>query len=104
VIATTILKCILLAKTHVLVLEAPINEYAMATITKTYNEVNFEATVIEGRLNSVMIEYPAHGVKTMSYSIKDYEQRSLVTNLDFKNEHASLDCEINDQPIPQVSN
>jgi hypothetical protein len=94
-LATTVLKCILLAKTQVLVLEQPIDEYATATISQTFNDVNFEGTVFEGRLNSVSIEYPKYSAKTMSYSTKDYEQRSLSTNLDIKNEHASIDCEIN---------
>lgn len=94
-LATTILKCILLAKTQVLVLEAPISEYAMATIEKTFNGVYFEGTVIEGRMNSVLIRYPEHGVETMSYSTRDYEMKALTTKLDVRNDHASIDCEIN---------
>jgi len=95
-IGTTIFKCILLAKTQVLVLEAPVNEYAMATIAQDHNGVHFEGTVIEGRVNSVSIEYLKGGPKTMSYSIKDYGQRSLSLTLDYKKEHASLDCELNE--------
>lgn len=91
---TTILKCILLAKTQVLVLETPVNEYAMATIAQAHNGVQFEGTVIEGRMNSVSIEYLNGGPKSMSYSIRDYEQKSLSINLDYQSEHASLDCEL----------
>ena len=94
-LAATIFKCILLAKTQVLVLETPIDEYATATISQTFNGVNFEGTVFEGRVNSVTIEYPEYEAKTMSYSTNDYEQRSLSTRLDIKNEHASIECEIN---------
>lgn len=94
---TTILKCILLAKAQVLVLETPISEYAMATIAQDHNGVHFEGTVVEGRMNSVSIEFLRGGPKSMSYSIKDYEQRSLSINLDHKNEHASLDCEITEK-------
>lgn len=96
-IATTILKCVLLAKTQVLVLEAPVNEYAMATISQNHNGVHFEGTVVEGRMNSVSIEYLKGGPKSMSYSIKDLEQRSLSINLDHKKEHAGLDCELEDK-------
>lgn len=93
-ITATILKCILLAQTQVLVLETPVSEYAMATISQEHNGVHFEGTVIEGRMNSVSIEYLKGGPKSMSYSIRDYEQKSLSLTLDHKNEHASLDCEI----------
>ncbi len=95
-ITATIFKCILLAKTQVLVLEAPVNEYAMATIAQDHNGVHFEGTVVEGRVNSVSIEYLKGGPKSMSYSIKDYGQRSLSVTLDHKKDHASLDCELLD--------
>jgi hypothetical protein len=94
-IAPIILKCILLAKFQVLVLETPVNEYAMATIAQDHNGVHFEGTVIEGRMNSVSIEYLKNGPKSMSYSSRDYDQKSLSLTLDNKKEHASLDCEIN---------
>lgn len=97
-LTTTILKCILLAKTHVLVLEQPIDEYAMATIEKTFNDVYFQGTVIEGKMNSILIRYPKLGAETMSYSPQDYELKALSTRLDVKNEHAGLDCEITDLP------
>ena len=87
-----VLKCILLAKFHVEIVETPISEYAMASMSKVHNEVQFEATVIEGRMNSISIEYPGLA-KTMSYS-SDYEQRTMASKLDFKEEHASIDCEI----------
>lgn len=96
-LTTTILKCILLAKFQVLVLEVPVNEYAMATIEKTFNDVYFEGTVIEGRMNSVLIRFPKLGAETMSYSTRDYDMKSLSTRLDVQNEHATLDCEILDQ-------
>lgn len=93
-IATTILKCILLAKTQVLVLETPVNEYAMATISEDHNGVHFEGTVVEGRMNSVSLEYLKGGPKSMSYSYKDYEQKSLSLTLDHNKQHASLECEL----------
>jgi hypothetical protein len=95
-LATTILKCILLAKTHVLVLEQPINEYAMATIEKTFNDVFFQGTVVEGKMNSVLIRYPKLGAESMSYSPSGYDLKALSIKLDVANEHAALDCEIID--------
>lgn len=93
-VATAILKCILLAKFQVDVVQVPIDEYATATINRTHNAVNFEATVFEGRVNSLKIEFPESGVQTMSFSSRDYDQKALSTHLDVKNEHASADCEI----------
>ena len=93
-----LLKCIMLAKFQVEVVETPISEYEIATMNKVHNGVVFEATVLEGRMNSISIENPELGAKTMSYSMKDYTQRSLTTNLEIKQEYASMDCEIN--PVP----
>ncbi len=96
-----ILTCLMLAKFHSTVIQQPISEYAMATINHNHNGVIFEGTVIEGKMNSVSIEFPEYGVKTFSYAMRDHSQISLSTMLDFKNEHASLDCEINPQiPAP----
>ncbi len=95
--SSMVLTCLMLAKFHSTVVQQPISEYAMATINHTHNGVNFEGTVIEGKMNSVSIEFPEHAVKTFSYAMRDHAQVSLSTMLDFKREHASLDCEINPQ-------
>lgn len=92
---TTVLKCILLAKFQVAVVQVPVDEYAMATLSQVHNGVRFEATVIEAKLNSVSIESLEQPLKTMSYSMRDYEQRSLSTRLDFHGAQASMDCELN---------
>ena len=92
-VAGAILKCIMLAKFHVDVVETPISEYAMATMNKVHNGVAFESTVFEGRLNSITIEIPGKG-RTMTYSI-DYNQRTLGAKLEAGGETATIDCEIN---------
>ncbi len=92
---TAILKCILLANFQVNITETPINEYAMVSMSKNHNGVLFEATVIEGKINSVSIELTDLPIKTMSYSTRDYDQKSFSTRLDFNGKQASLDCEIN---------
>ena len=91
-VAGAILKCIMLAKFHVDVVETPISEYAMATMNKVHNGVHFEATVFEGRMNSISIDFP-EVARTMTYST-DYNQRTLATRLEVKNEYATIDCEI----------
>ncbi len=91
-VAGAILKCIMLAKFHVDVVETPISEYAMATMNKVHNGVQFEATVLEGRLNSLSIEIP-DVAKTMTYST-DYTQRTMAAKLEVKDEYATIDCEI----------
>ncbi|MBC7428408.1 MAG: hypothetical protein H7336_07335 [Bacteriovorax sp.] len=92
-VAGAVLKCILLAKFHIDIVETPISEYAMATMNKVHNGVQFEATVLEGRMNSISIEIP-DVAKTMSYST-DYDQRTMGAKLEVKDEYATIDCEIN---------
>lgn len=94
-ITSTVLKCIMLAQFQVNVVEVPIDEYAMATMSKVHNGMQFEATVIEGKVNSISIESLELPLKTMSYSSRDYDQRSLSTRLDFNGKQASMDCDIN---------
>ena len=92
-VAGAILKCIMLAQFHVEVVETPISEYAMATMNKVHNGVEFESTVIEGRLNSITIEIPGKG-RTMTFST-DYNQRTLGARLELANEPAAtIDCEV----------
>lgn len=98
-IAAAVFKCVMLAGFHVEVIEVPVTEYETANISKLHNGAQFEAQVLEGRLNSVSIEIPEIGAKTMSYSFKDYQQRSLSTNLSVNNTQASIDCEINQVPV-----
>ena len=93
-VASAVLKCVMLAGFYLERVEVPVSEYATATIDKVHNGARFEALVFEGRLNSIMIEIPELGAKTMSYSFKDFEQRSMSTNLVVGNTHASMDCEI----------
>lgn len=93
-IAMTFLKCMMLANFQVEIIQTPIDDYAMTTINHFHNGALFEGTVVEGKLNSVSIEFPLLEVKTLSYATRDPNQLSLSTRLDVKNEHASIDCEI----------
>lgn len=88
------LKCIMLASGQIEIATTPIDEYAMATIIKDHQGAHFEATVIEGKMNSILVGFPKYNVETMSYSIKDYELKSLSAKLSYKNEFATMDCEI----------
>lgn len=98
-ITAAVFKCIMLAGFQVEIVEVPVTEYETANISKLHNGAQFEAQVMEGRLNSVSIEVPSIEAKTMSYSFKDYQQRSMSTNLSVKNTQASIDCEINQVPV-----
>lgn len=98
-----ILSCLILAGFETTVVETPVNEYAMATINKNHHGLIFEGTVVEEKLNSVSIEVPEHGIKTLSYAMRDHTQRSLSTLLDFKNGHASIDCEIKTSVSPSAT-
>lgn len=91
---TAVLKCIMLAQFQVSVVEVPIDEYAMATMRKVHNGIQFEATVLEGKLNSISLESLSLPLKSMSYSSRDYEQRSLSSRLDFNGQQASIDCDL----------
>ncbi len=98
-VASAVFKCIMLAGFHVEVVEVPVTEYETAHISQLHNGAQFEASVMEGRLNYVSIEIPEIGAKTMSHSFKDYEQRSMSTRLEVKNTLATMDCEINKVPV-----
>ena len=89
-----ILSCLILAGFETTVIETPVNEYAMATVNKNHHGLIFEGTVVEEKLNSVSIEVPEYGIKTLSYAMRDHFQKSLSTMLDYQNGHASIDCEI----------
>jgi hypothetical protein len=89
-----ILKCVLLASGHVAIATAPISEYAMAEIKQNFNGTHFVATVIEGKVNSILIKFIKEKIETSSYSMNNYEQRSLSSQLNFKKMHSSLDCEV----------
>lgn len=92
--SSLILKCILLAKGHVNIATAPIDEYAMSSITQDFNNTHFEATVLEGRMNSVLISNSKMGIEASSFSTRDFEQVSLSTILKSKKYLATIDCEI----------
>lgn len=89
-----ILKCILLAQGYIDVSSTPIDEYAMATLNRSFKGTQLEATVVEGKLNSVKLTMPKYKAESFNYSIKDYEQKSLSTKLTVQNEFTSVDCEI----------
>lgn len=92
---TFVLSCLVVAAGQMHSIQKPVDEWAMATVNHAQNGIVFEGTVVEGKLNSVSIEVPAQNLKTFSYSVKDYNQKSLTTVLDWKeNGHASIDCEI----------
>lgn len=95
-ITTFVLKCVLLAKAHVLVLETPVSEYGMASINQTYNGVDFEATVVEEKMTSILIRFPKSKAETIAYSTRDYDMKSLSTQLTVNKEHATIDCDILD--------
>jgi hypothetical protein len=94
IFTTSILKCVLLARYQTLVISEPINEYAQAKIERVHNGMSFVGDVIEGKLNSVSIESTTLDFKTLSYASRDLNQRSLSTMLDYKGQHASIECEI----------
>ena len=90
----SILKCIMLSQLQVNIVEVHINEFATANMNKIYNGTQFEAIVFEGKLNSISIETLEQPLKTISYSARDYDQKSMSTRLDFNGRQSSLECEI----------
>jgi hypothetical protein len=93
-LASSILKCVMLAKFQTLVVIEPINEYAQASIERIHNGFSFSGDVIEGKLNSVSIESKTFNLKTLSFASRDLNQRSLSTMLEYQGQHASIECEI----------
>ncbi len=95
---TTILFCILWSKPQVELVEVPVNEYAVAEINQDFGNYHFEATVFEGRMNSVKIVHIPTQFSTEAYSTNDAEQKSLYVKLEMGEQAASLSCEMRPQP------
>ncbi|MBC7743176.1 MAG: hypothetical protein H7061_13330 [Bdellovibrionaceae bacterium] len=89
-----ILACTLWAAPDVVNVQVPVNEYAMATMQETIGNFEFDADVVEDRMNSVTIIYKPTETKAMAYSAADYTQRALTVKLDTAQKQSSLDCEI----------
>lgn len=92
----SILFCILWSKPNTALIEAPINEYAMAAISQDLGEFHFEADVIEEKLNSLKIVHTPTQFSTMAYS-EDDRQRTMYVKMEMAEKAASLTCEIRPQ-------
>ncbi len=89
-----LLVCILWSKPEIKVIKVPVNEYAMAFIEETFGEFKYEASVVEGRINSVKISHFKKDVSSHSYSASDLQLKSLVTRLQVVEDESSLDCDV----------
>lgn len=89
-----VLYCILWSKPDVKLIEAPVDQYGMSTISETFNQFEFEATVMEEKMNSVKIKHIQSGFAAFAYAPNDYTQRSLSIKSDVLEDAASLDCDI----------
>ena len=89
-----VLYCILWSKPDVKLIEAPVDEYGMSMISETFNQFEFEATVVEEKMNSVKIKHTQSGFTAFAYAPNDYTQRSLSIKSDVLEDAASLDCDV----------
>ncbi len=89
-----VLVCILWSKPEIKVISTPVDQYAMAFVDETFGEFKYEASVVEGRMNSVKILHLKKDVSSHSYSASDFQLRSLVTRLQVGQEESSLDCDV----------
>lgn len=96
---TYVLYCILWSKPEVKLIKAPIDQYGMATISEIFKPFEFEATVIEEKMNSVKIKHIQTGFTSFAYAPNDYTQRSLSIKSDIFEDAASLDCEIKQKAV-----
>jgi hypothetical protein len=93
--ATLILSCILWVKGDLTtLLETPISEYGIADFKQEKSGYQFQADVIEERVNSLTLTHMNKDVSTTVYSYES-PQRTLYTKLNVGAEEASLSCEIN---------
>jgi hypothetical protein len=71
--------------------EAPINEYAMASISYEQGDWAYEADVIEGKLNSLTLYYRplklASGARSEAYPLEE-----LTTELVVGNSKSNVSC------------
>ena len=89
-----VLFCILWSKPEVKLMEVPVSEYGMVTISENHLDFNFYADVFEEKLNSMKLTHLATGISAHVAAPNDYQQRSLFTKLDVGTTEATLDCEM----------
>ena len=95
-----LLVCVLLAKTELKIVEIPIDTYGLADMHMEHNSVQFEASVVEERMNSVKIIFPEPNITAETYATLDPSQKSLTLNLSVGNQHASIDCDVRAKANP----
>lgn len=95
-----VLYCILWSKPDVRITETPVSEYGVATMSEQFNQFEFEATVIEEKMNSVKIKHLTSGYESSAYAPNDHTQRSLSIRMEIAADAATLDCEMR-QKLPE---
>ena len=92
--ALLVLHCIIWAKGDFTTLvDQPVSEYGMASVSLDKMGFSFSADVIEEKMNSMQIEFKEKEVKTLLSSFDD-PQNSFYTKLEVGSSEASMTCEI----------
>ena len=89
-----VLHCILWSRPEVKIIDVPVSEYAMATVSEDFRDFTFYADVIEEKMNSVKLTHIASGSSSEAYAPNDYQQQSLSLKLTMPDAEATIDCEI----------
>lgn len=95
-----LLVCVLLAKTELKIVEIPIDSFGMADMQIEHNSVQFEASVIEEKMNSVKIVFSEGDITAETNAPLDPSQKSLMLFLSVGNQHASIDCDVRAKANP----
>lgn len=89
-----ILACTLWGAPNVELVEVPVSEYGTAEMNQQVGQFQFEASVMEERLNYIKITHVPSEASTQASAPSAYSHKSLSLRMNTKTSQASLDCDV----------
>jgi hypothetical protein len=87
-------KCVSVLNTEIQIHETKLDEWAMAKISYVKdNEWQFEADVIENKINSIILTHLPTGTVAEAHSY-EFPFNSLFVSLEIKNKKSTVDCDL----------
>lgn len=94
---TFILACTLWGAPNVELVAVPISEYGTAEMNQQVGQFQFEASVVEERMNYIKITHMPSETSTQASSPSAYTHKSLSLRMNTKTSQASLDCDVKEK-------
>ncbi len=89
--------CILWSKPQTQLIEVPVSEYAVASISQDLGDFHFDADVFEGKLNYLKITHRPT-LFTAEANSEDHQQKTMYIKMELADKAASLTCELRSKP------